>query len=884
MLPLSRFLFAVIALGAVSLVQSGRGQISKGNQLIMNRGLQVQALASTYDTFHLGTVINANYTTVNWLWIAPRSYDGSMPLLGPAPGFPWARWVTDETDMPPLGDEAAYTNQLVLLQLSDEPNLDDSSVRARFANWLNSVRTNWPDTILSINTGGGVSDGNLIDFVNTARPDMITFDVYPWKSVYDTNQPNSTGPAIPGPPTLWYTVLRINRDISHAFGIPYGSYVQTFHAVEDYDRTVYRDPSASELRLNHSGALAFDAKLLIDFHYNNGSSSLFYTPGGDTYPTPLYYEKADIALRCRNFGKATARLKPVAEGTTSCGNLTTSVMFIRGRNSNGGINPIPSNFCAGSGGNPYTDWVYQRNDPYLTNTWGVTNKGTRNNGQPGDVIVSWFNVMDETFDGPTYSNEVYMMVVNGLSDPIGSAADCLQEITLNFDPGLPGGTLDMMNPLTGLIETWQLPLVNGFRQLRLNLNGGDAALFKFSDGAPFVGTSFTNSPIQIQAQPQSRTNTPGTAATFSVVISGAGPINYQWQCNGVAVSGATTNTYALANVQSTDMGNYTVVVTGPQGSITSSVAAMVVDTMILYEPFDYTNVGEAVSDNTPSNWTLSGAATNDFFVTAGNLSYSGLRPSIGNSATNGGDGAGVRRLFGRTVDSGVVYFSVLFDLVSYGGWTGAATTNGAQACAFTSTDNTSFRLQAMVRSNSPSTCLIGVEKGGAGATITFSATPIALGSTVLLAGKYDFTQNPNVATLWINPPTNSFGGFEPASGSLMATTGSNNLPIDRFNFRQNVLNGSSSSPGSMQWDELRVGTRWADVTPAPIGLRITATSIFPNGRFNMQVSANVPNIVVEASADLANWSTAATLSSATGVFEYTETASAPRRFFRARLP
>src|SRR6476620_7485771 len=136
MLPLSRFLFLVLALFEISAVQIVYGQISKGSQIIINRGLQVQALASTYDTFHLGTVINANYTTVNWLWIAPRSYDGSMPLLGPAPGFPWARWVTDETDMPPLGDEAAYTNQLVLLQLSDEPNRGDPSVRSRFANWL----------------------------------------------------------------------------------------------------------------------------------------------------------------------------------------------------------------------------------------------------------------------------------------------------------------------------------------------------------------------------------------------------------------------------------------------------------------------------------------------------------------------------------------------------------------------------------------------------------------------------------------------------------------------------------------------------------------------------------------------------------------------------
>jgi hypothetical protein len=88
----------------------------------------------------------------------------------------------------------------------------------------------------------------------------------------------------------------------------------------------------------------------------------------------------------------------------------------------------------------------------------------------------------------------------------------------------------------------------------------------------------------------------------------------------------------------------------------------------------------------------------------------------------------------------------------------------------------------------------------------------------------------------------------------------------------------------MQWDELRVGARWADVTPAPIALRITSASILPDGRFKMQVSANVPAIVIEAGTNLVNWSTVTTLSSATGVFEYTEPATAPKRFLRARLP
>jgi hypothetical protein len=141
---------------------------------------------------------------------------------------------------------------------------------------------------------------------------MICFDTYPWKCVYDINAPGHIGPPIGGPPTMWYTHLRIYRDISRAFNIPFGSYVQTFHAVEDYGAfNVYRNPSPSELRLNHSGALAFNSKMLIDFVYNNGSSSLFNPPGGDSNPNPLYYEKAECARRARNFGKALVRLKPM---------------------------------------------------------------------------------------------------------------------------------------------------------------------------------------------------------------------------------------------------------------------------------------------------------------------------------------------------------------------------------------------------------------------------------------------------------------------------------------------------------------------------------------------------------------------------------------------
>jgi hypothetical protein len=887
-LPVWNRFVAPFVLIAFSAVQSGQAQLSKANQILLTRGLQIQGLVSTYDTFHLTTLSNANYTTVNWLWASPRSYDGSMPLLGSAPGFPWARWVADETDMPPLGDEASYTNQLVLLQLSDEPNLDDASVRARFATWLNSVRSNWPNTILSVNDGGGINDGNLIDFVNNARPDMITFDVYPWKSVYDTNQPNHIGAPISGPPTTWYSVLRIHRDISHAFGIPFGSYVQTFHAVEEYPPyNVYRDPSPSELRLHHSGGLAFDAKLFIDFHYNNGSSSLFTAPGGDSNPNALYYEKADCALRCRNFGKALVRLKPVPEGTTPCGPLTTSVMFIRGRNSSGALNPIPLNFCAGSGTNPYTDWAPNRNDPYLRG-WAVANTGTKNNGQPGDVLISWFRPLDESFDGPDYTNETYVMVVNGLTDPTGTAADCSQRITLNFASNLTA--IEILNPLTGLAEVQLLPLSNGSRQLVLNLNGGDAALFKFSDGAPFIGTTLTGPPA-ITSQPVGQIVLFGSNATFTAQAAGAAPLSYQWKFNGTNIPSATSTSFTRTNSQAADAGNYTFVASNSFGVVTSIIATLSVVTNLpppppppplLYEPFDYPNIAGPVSSNTPANWAYGGSGANDFNVASGNLSWPGLSLPIGNSATNGGAGLGVRRLIGTSFSSGSVYFSGLFRIneLGFGAWNGVS----SQVGALTAPDSTTFRLQIMVKSNSPSGYVLGVRKGGTGVTDTFDTTEYHAGDTIFLVGKFDFGISPNAASLWINPNASTFGApSAPTNGFISATTGTDGAAIDRFNFRQNVASGANSVPASMQWDELRVGTNWAMVTPPFVPVRISFVELLPDGRFRFQVSAAPGNLSIEASTNLINWIEIANLSSAYGLFEYIEPVDLGRRFFRARI-
>jgi uncharacterized repeat protein (TIGR03803 family) len=105
-------------------------------------------------------------------------------------------------------------------------------------------------------------------------------------------------------------------------------------------------------------------------------------------------------------------------------------------------------------------------------------------------------------------------------------------------------------------------------------------------GAKYSGTIYSLSPGPaapvITSQPQSRTNIAGTTATFQVTATPTNGLACQWRrnntnlVNGSFISGATSNVLSLANVQSSDAGNYTVVLSNSSGSVTSSVATLTI--------------------------------------------------------------------------------------------------------------------------------------------------------------------------------------------------------------------------------------------------------------------------------------------------------------------
>jgi uncharacterized protein YgiM (DUF1202 family) len=105
-------------------------------------------------------------------------------------------------------------------------------------------------------------------------------------------------------------------------------------------------------------------------------------------------------------------------------------------------------------------------------------------------------------------------------------------------------------------------------------------LTKVGDDANYVDTAvFTPTlaaPI-ISTQPQARSAAIGATAVFSVTASGNPSPTYQWQKNGVNISGATSATYTTPTLTLADNNSmYRVIITNSQGSLTSNAATLTV--------------------------------------------------------------------------------------------------------------------------------------------------------------------------------------------------------------------------------------------------------------------------------------------------------------------
>lgn len=455
--------------------------ITRGRQILLDRGLQIQALAffdqPEVNNIDIGRFQSANFTAIN-LW---ENQNPNLRAQLPA-NFSWGRQYVPGLPGTPstylYTEEMPYASHLVSLQYADEiqsftpQTLTDISTAFRYWN------AHYPNTLAHTNFGGPtgyISGAELTNFINVTKPDMISFDVYPHR--YGSTLSN------------WYSAMQSYRAAAlagfttdagiNSGPLPYAQFLYT--ALGSVDTPL---PTASYIRLQQNASWAFGYTFVNLFTYNSYNQTdvpaAMFTGMGDSAPTPVYDYVKETNRQSLNLGPSLVRL------------VSTDVRFVTGRHPNGNVfdsdgdaNPLPGGLTQGSAG---TGWGH----PFITNV-SATNLGNINqqsylfsdHSLPGDVIMGFF----KTLQGSDASDEAYFMIVNGLTEEDGATAgDSHQRITINFDFGISGITsLQRLSRQTGQVEL--VPLIHdggSVYHLNLTLDGGEGDLFKFNTGTMFV--------------------------------------------------------------------------------------------------------------------------------------------------------------------------------------------------------------------------------------------------------------------------------------------------------------------------------------------------------------------------------------------------------------
>ncbi|MEO6434320.1 MAG: PEP-CTERM sorting domain-containing protein [Tepidisphaeraceae bacterium] len=283
--------------------------------------------------------------------------------------------------------------------------------------------------------------------------------------------------------------------------------------------------------------------------------------------------------------------------------------------------------------------------------------------------------------------------------------------------------------------------------------------------------------------------------------------------------------------------------------------------LALYEPFNYTvatglagvngqaltATGSPVGYTAPNGnqWfsasysahTTTYNQANDALVNANDLTVAGLdKPGTSNAVNFGGAGSSPRLAFTSIDNAGdgsarPAYFSIAFQITDLSATNAAGgllagfnNTRGSQ-----STNPSTVGAALFVKASGGGFVMGILEQGTDATQATYDTTVLNLNQTYFVVGKYTIfgTVNTGGATpttddtaeIWINPLSSTFGGGDPL-GSLIAVNPRSDVPTNLTDGNRTIQTillrqGTGNSATNIVFDELRVGTTYADVTPVP---------------------------------------------------------------------
>jgi glucose/arabinose dehydrogenase len=297
-------------------------------------------------------------------------------------------------------------------------------------------------------------------------------------------------------------------------------------------------------------------------------------------------------------------------------------------------------------------------NPFLSSTTGVNQaiwaRGLRNpftfSFQPGtgrmfinDVgEVNWEEINDG-IRGSNYGwpmSEGFTNVTSGIRAPLlayghgtGASTGCAITGGAFYNPPSPtfpssfvgryffadfcSNWIRVFNPADGTSAAFATG-VSGPVDLKVHTDG---SLYYLARGVGRVGRirpATANQAPQITSQPQSLTRSVGQSATFSVTATGTAPLSFQWQRNGVNITGATASSFTISSVTTGDNNaSFRVIVRNSVGMVTSAAATLTVTT----------NQPPTATINTPAANSLYNAGTTISFSGSGNDPEGGALPA-----------------------------------------------------------------------------------------------------------------------------------------------------------------------------------------------------------------------------------------------------------------
>lgn len=451
---------------------------------------------------------------------------------------------------------------------------------------------------------------------------------------------------------------------------------------------------------------------------------------------------------------------------------------------------------------------------------------------------------------------------------------------------------------------------------------------------PAVGSD-TNPP-SIGTQPASRTVPTGSNVLFSVAASGTPTLHYQWYFNtNTLIAGAAASTFTVINAQLTNAGTYSVVVTNSFGSVTSSIATLVVTNAapsIATQPQNQSvTLGAnamfsmAATGTAPltyqwffnTNQLINGALTNSLTITNAQLTNAGTYFVVVSNSVGVTTSAVATLTIVSTVPEVIAQWnfnSAPPDGVTTTGTTlpsigsGTASLFGGTTATFAGGDSSLDPAGSTDNSGWNSSAYPTQGTGNKTRGVQFNVSTVGRQNIVVswtsqcsnTGSKYARLQYTTNGTDFIDFPTavTNTNSFTPKTNNLAAIPGANNNPnfairivaefessaINTGNANYVAANATSSygTAGTMRYDMVTISGSAIVVTP-PSPPALSAPAIISGSQFQFTITGSSgSNYAVQFSTNLVDWTS---LFTNTSPFIFTDTNANlfPRGFYRAVL-